>query len=188
MILEMTSDHDLWSNLRNYLRNHLRNCTYKLSYKRAILVRLPAHWTTQIHLKFFSQLILMYLSALMRNPNNAELHLVSIFVQIHLTVTNREFTYYGYCSTFCGISWVSVAILLLQKMLTGLSSASSGFLILSPWWSQNNWEKTLDAFATLAKNQGLAAQLSCLIIIIVLTSVLLYYRERAGEMYCRVSG
>ena len=35
--------------------------------------------------KFFSKLILMYLRTLMRSPNDAELHLVSIFVQIHFT-------------------------------------------------------------------------------------------------------
>ncbi len=45
-----------------------------------------------MRLKFFSQLILMYLSVLLRNPNDAELNLVSVFVQIHLTVRNREFT------------------------------------------------------------------------------------------------
>ena len=58
----------------------------------------------QMRLKFFSQLILMYLSALMRNPSDAKLHLVSIFpcstklhlvkvfVLIHLAVTNWEIT------------------------------------------------------------------------------------------------
>ncbi len=73
------------------------------------IVRPPAHWTAQKRLKFFSQLILMYLSIL--------------------------------------ITTVQILFLLDQRLSSTL--VLWGFLILSLWWSQNSWEKTLDAFATL---------------------------------------
>ena len=54
-----------------------------------------SHLTSQTRLKFFSHLIVMYLSVLIGNPNDAKRHLLSIFVQIQLTVTNRTFIDYG---------------------------------------------------------------------------------------------
>ncbi len=46
---------------------------------------------------------------------------------------------------------VSVANILLQKMLIRWSSASSGFLILSLWWSQNSGEKNFRRVCNVSK-------------------------------------
>ncbi len=50
-----------------------------------------SHLTSQTRLKFFSHMKVMYLSVLIGILNDAKRHLLSIFVQIQLTVTNRTF-------------------------------------------------------------------------------------------------
>ncbi len=84
----------------------------------------------------------MYLSVLMRNPNDAGLHLVSIFVQIHLTVTNGEF--WGFRSKFTPAKNA-------HQMEFGIIGISYTKPLVE---SKQLRKKTLDAFATLAKKLG----------------------------------